>query len=718
MKKRPLSMVCICLVIVIWGLRAVGDETLRQIALDIPDKYFLDTAYVSGQIYDYELTKTNLILYLKKTILSDIQNYELNIRNIKIYALPEQASEFQISDWVTVCGKLQVPDEASNPGQFDSFSYYNTKKIDYLMWEPEIQLDERPRLSLKRTLRKIRSQLIACVDNMSNQSVKNVLKAMMFGDKSKLEDSVKIDYQNGGISHVLAISSLHLNILGMTLYRLLRRMGFPLKGAGIISGAFLACYGVMTGAGIATMRALILYFFRIGGDLTGRTYDVVTGLALAAVILLANNPSYLGSSGFWLSFTAVMSFRIFQDRKAWISGILLNTFMAPVLLYYYYKLPLYSPVLNLLVVPSMSIVLLCGFVSCLVGMLVPGLGAIILWPALWILRLYGLLCKAVGQLPVAVLILGRPKPWQIAVYYGIMLLTLFLYRKFRLYKVRFAYLLIMIPTGFILSLKNHSKLQITMLDVGQGDGIVVHTPSDNHYLIDGGSSSVKSVGKNRIIPYLEYSGVRKLTGVFVSHTDEDHMNGITELLERISTGECFVQIEKLVLPDWKDKSEFEDMIKLANESKIAVEYMGMGSQFADGEVKVKCLFPDGKDYSDKKNEGSMTLLMRYREFDALFTGDLEGEGEKQVIDKLMNIDLLKAAHHGSRNSTGNEFLEAANPEIALISSSSTNTYGHPHQETLDRLELIRCDVWCTKDVGAITVRTDGKKVWVEGMLEE
>lgn len=254
-----------------------------------------------------------------------------------------------------------------------------------------------------------------------------------------------------------------------------------------------------------------------------------------------------------------------------------------------------------------------------------------------------------------------------------------------------------------------------MLDVGQGDGIFLRGPEKVTYFIDGGSSDVKGVGKYRIEPFLKAKGVERLNYVFISHGDLDHLSGIDEMLERQKRG---VVIENLVLPTkavWDKK-----LMQLANKALhygTRVFVLEKGQQLVEGEMKLKCVFPDDTYEGKVGNASSMVLSLQYGEFDALFTGDVEGEGEEKLKEELgKTYDVLKVAHHGSKYSTKAEILGKIRAKIGLISSGRKNSYGHPHKELLKRLKKEKIKVYGTKENGSVTIKTDGKKVELESYL--
>ena len=270
-------------------------------------------------------------------------------------------------------------------------------------------------------------------------------------------------------------------------------------------------------------------------------------------------------------------------------------------------------------------------------------------------------------------------------------------------------------TAGILVLGYHpsGKLKVTCLDVGQGDGILVETPEKRHYLIDGGSSSQSDLGRYCILPALKSQGIAYLDGIFISHTDQDHISGVKELLEYMGKGLTTIRAGCLILPAWAEKPDaWMELARAAGAAGIKVVTVKKGDQLHCDKVTFSVLWPEKNAIGKDVNEEAMVMELSLGAFQMLFTGDIGGDTEKKLLASgiLKDVDCLKVGHHGSRYSTTEAFLQKVKPEVAVISCSSTNTYGHPSPETIERLETAGSQVEYTMKKGAITVETDGKKL--------
>ncbi len=739
--KRPLAMVALATAIVMMGWLVWYDPGPLEGLIQG------EAVTLTGRVYDVQerdsYGATRLWIYLDSiTVKETVVSYHLICQTGNEYR-PRLGSRIQVT------GQFEKFSHATNPGQFDAQEYYATLNISGMLKNAKVTAAGSNYSRVKETLYLLGTYWKERLYRYFPEKEASVLSAMLLGDRTQLDKGTKELYMQNGIIHILSISGLHITLLGMGMYKLLRRGGCPIAAAAVAGGVLLLVYGVMTGMGVSAIRAIGMYLVRMFGEILGRTYDMPTALGCMGLVMLAGRPEYLNNVGFLLSFGSLCGIGVILPglsgesesdrrryskmqeismafirsvRKAALPGIAVTLTTLPIQLYYYYEVPVYSVILNLLVLPFTGIVMVVGMIV----MIVPGM----FWVGkvdVLILGGFEWLCGIFEKLPNHIWNPGAPQIWQMIVYYLLLMLGVFGMpgRKNSFWGNKFwQYILrVTVIVGAILLLgwRGKPQLSVTFLDVGQGDGICVRTKKEA-YLFDCGSSSESKIGEYVLVPYLKHEGIQHLDGIFVSHPDKDHISGILELLALSQTQG--ITVERLVLPgiaEDKRESEFADLLKVVvgmGQERPEVIYMAEGTSWKSAEVSFTCLHPPAGSYILDPNDYSQCFLVDYRDFSMLLTGDVEGDGEELLIQELAErdvgqVDLLKVAHHGSRYSGKAEFLKQINPRLAVISCGESNSYGHPHEESLQRLDDVGSKILTTPQCGAITVEV-GKEVKIYG----
>lgn len=793
MKKRPLCAICIFFLVIqsvrvfFFGVEETESSALERIASENA------CVRLTGTVYRIEEKKKVTAFYLRENTVTAAGQ---NIREAKIlvyYSKEQKNIRIKHGNILEVSGEAQLFDKARNPGNFDQRTYYRRQGIHVLIWADDIEVRSDATDHLRQCLYEIRQKWDRLLIRHLGEYYGGTMSAVLLGEKGGLDEELKSIYQKSGISHLLAISGLHMTFLGMGLYRMLRRIGLGFVPAGIAGSVLLVLYCLMTGAGVSSLRALIMFLVRIGAEITGRDYDLPTSLALSAALLCGRQPLYLADAGFLLSYGAMAGIVMYEpvmsslfgcdatsgDKrraagrrkrfrrlrkvvgKAWKwtarglgTSIAVNLLLLGPLLYFYYEIPPYSVFLNLIVIPVMPAAMGAGVIGSVLAPVSDTAGGIVLQICKAVLAGYDLVCEIAVRLPGSRFVTGKPELWQAGLYYFILLLLYLLFRHFRKKKERAVQACVL--SGSVSS--TASKWQIickipgclsvvaavcmavlcrqgyqtgegieaAALDVGQGDCLFVRGPSAR-FLIDGGSSDVSEAGKYRIEPYLLGRAVDELDYVFVTHGDTDHTSGIQEMLENQALG---VRIRTLVLPPRKYHEEsILELAETAQENDTRIVLMKTGDRITDrkeksgrpnDELVFTCLGPDESKEMEAGNGASLVLEASYGRFRMLFTGDLEGRGEELLVQsgRLGSCAVLKAAHHGSGDSGTEAFLEAVQPRITLISAGRDNRYGHPHEETVERLRQCGSSVYSTQEYGALTVCTDGRRISIRGTMKE
>lgn len=734
MRKRPLACICLLIIFLLYLVVILLPPGQRE------RESWGEKVSVTGRVYKKELRmqaeESVQVLYLK-----ELSGDSPPGRAVICYLKSGQI-EPELGCQVTVEGIYKAFESASNPGQFDSYSYYLISGISYRLNQAIILEKTKNYNKVKEGLYRFRAALSDKLSENLPGEESALMKTILLGEKWELDQEVKKAYQRNGIAHILAISGLHVSMLGMGFYYLLRKCGMPMKLSAVAASFFLILYGIMTGFSVSALRAILMFSLHMLAVAVGRTYDMLTALSLTAAVLLISQPLYAIYGGFVFSFGCVLGLGVltpvltegkgglFSEKKHFLtrgikcilSTLSMGVITLPVYLWYYYQFPVWSVFLNLLVIPLMSYLMAAGILLLAVSVICP-LAAFPLTSLIkGIFRIFELACAVSESLPAHLVNFGRPRVWQMIFYLGVLLLIILGKKKLKL-PVRWLLVLIAVV---VLIVRPGKEMKLTFLDVGQGDGIYLETADGGRFLIDGGSSSVSSVGSYRLIPFLQFQGTRRLDAVFVTHPDADHCNGIKEILEfGPDNGIC---VEYLILPDIDEETkcdEYKSLVQAAEQNCVPVTYISRGQKLQRGDLTITCLHPQKGYETDDANEYSIVLELVYGDFSALLTGDLEGEGEQSFLEyqkkressqEKEKLTVLKVAHHGSKYSTPKELLEMTDPDIAVISAGEDNCYGHPHEELLLRLKEQGCYIYQTIESGAITLRVKNGKVKVEKFL--
>ncbi len=740
MSKRPLCVAALLWAALLWllGQMQVSGFTFQPPKL--PLKISLEKAIVSGEIYKKEEYNLYTNLYIKKANLNT-NSKKYSIDNVKIHIEKKRCNSLlECGDYVTVKGMLKEIPIPTNLGQFNERVHYYARGVKWYQEGNAIKILEKgfnPFLKWQDMFKEMWKNGISAV--VPEETV-GFFESLLLGEKKNLDKNQKILFQIMGCSHILAISGLHLVIIGGGLLKILRKFSIPFGIAGSISGIIMILYGELTGNGASVMRAAIMFLVWIGALMWKRTYDFLSSSALACILLLMKSPLYLYDSSFLLSFGAILGLGIIQPvlfpksvrkrkktfyqkgKKFFLEGIkggiAIWVTLLPLMMYFFYEISILGVIVNLLVLPTAGILLISACVGSILGVCqIIALGKIIVIPAIFILKIYLCIGKMIQKLPFALWITGKPMLWKCVCYYMILFLLLWI----KIHKAwRKSFYGILVASIFLLSGKfPWERRDVTFLDVGQGDCACIHLNDSSCFLIDGGSSSVANVGMYRILPFLKAVGIRNIKGIFVSHTDLDHISGIQELLESVEKKEISMQIETLFLSECEaTKDKLKELEKMGKKAGCKVVYIKKGTKIREKNVQLECLAPNRKDL--ECNESSQAFRMTKGRLKVLFTGDIEGEGEKELFLELKMrgemYNVLKVAHHGSKNSTKEELLEIINPQASVISCGEDNSYGHPHKELMERLKMHTKKIFLTMEEGEIQLVERKKSFLMESRM--
>ena len=758
---------------------------------------------LAGKINRVE-EKTNCFYYYLTDCSVEQSDHLMPCNDVLAYV---SSDDYSVGQILILQGTISLFDEATNEGQFDSRAFYRSQKIDFGVWVDSVERVEGKSDRFRVWLSRVRVELGIPLSRYADDD--GVLSAMLLGDKTSLDSEIRSLYQKSGIAHVLAISGLHISLLGMALYRLLRhRCGLTYLWAGIVAASFLVAYTLMTGNAVSARRATGMLIVYLVADLLGRSYDMLSALSLIVILLLWENPFLVTNSGFQFSVAAVVgigvgqgvlvprvgSWKVVYGRRKkqddvvrcdaakcdvakrdaakcdaakcdaerirmqnlvdWMKrrmdkclpGMMISLsiqfFTLPLVAYYYYEIPVYAILLNIPVLALIPYVLGLAVFGSLTGQIVflQPLSFALCRVCGWILSVYRLLCDAFLMLPGARMIAGKPSDVRMVVYYCLLGVSYYVLwcgmkkkqrqmcmkgaqaEKQEWIRRRFGFglglVLVLLLT--FLFVRGKPEFELDILDVGQGDAIYLCASDGTNFMIDGGSTDVKKVGTYRILPFLKAKAIRKVDYWFVSHTDEDHISGLVEVME------SGYAVGTLVLAEaQKEDEKAHRLAELAQKNGIRVCYMKAGDVLGTRKedvvnernraetFRIECLYPTNNNDSEDVNDRCLVLYYEDENFSAFFGGDISSEVEEQLVSagKCRQTDVLKASHHGSKYSNSDVLLHALHPRLTIASAGKKNRYGHPSPEAIARVGESGSAFYSTIDYGRIRVRfVDGEMV--------
>ena len=564
-----------------------------------------------------------------------------------------------------------------------------------------------------------RQKILSVIQTVFPANSAGFAKALLLGETDGLTYAQDRAFQVSGIRHVVAVSGLHVSILFSLLYLFVGRNRFLIPLLGI---PLLAVFAAVAGFTPSIVRACVMHGLISLSVLTQKEYDPPTSLSFAVLVILLVNPFVITAVGFQLSVGCMVGIFLFSRQLQqyflsfgklqtaakgksvraklirWCSGSVSVTlsamvFTVPLCAVYFGMVSLVSVLTNLLTLWVISFIFYGIILACLFSAVSFQAGQLIAWIVSWPIRYVLSVSSALSKLPLA------------AVYTDSIYIVLWLV---------FAYFLL---TGFFLLKRKHPGLtaggiciglcvcvalswleprlydmQVSVLDVGQGQSILLKS-DDAYYLVDCGSNDADSAA-DTAANYLLSQGITHLDGLILTHYDKDHAGGTRQLLSSIPA-------EKIYMPDSQDTNDQRAVIEADFAEQVELISDTRKLNISGGEIT---FYPFNSAVSD--NESSMCVLFQRENCAILITGDRSSQGERMLLAEaeLPYVDILVVGHHGSRTATSFELLQATQPSIAVISVSAGNPYGHPHDETLERLQIYGCSIYRTDQSGTIQFR--------------
>lgn len=615
---------------------------------------------------------------------------------------------------------------ATNPGQFDFHTHLRRQGVAAIgrVHGEWVVVKERPPSLIEKGRSAIRDR----ARHLVPPSIQGIYLAMVLGDKADLSVADGDSFRGAGLSHLLVVSGLHVGMVAFAIsWFLIVVARWRTPKAYLATLGVVCLYAMLVGPRVSVMRAtFMLAIVFIARVFYQPTHSLVT-LCGAAIAVLLVNPYFVFSLSFQLSFLAVLAvgwlapklnglLGAHKKRRLWVVALAVQLMTLPLIINSFNYVAIYTVIANVVLVPLGMVTLVVGLLG-----LLPLLSVILSYPLYGLLWLLSQGVEFFAHLPWARLSV-TPWPVMLVVFYY-MLLGGVLCAKGILVRRSFAGLTVVMVMVvlFVSATYNVPFLRVTMLDVGQGDAIVIQWPNGQTALIDAGMRDARTdKGQAVVVPYLRHLGVNRLQAMFVSHGHADHYGGLLSVSEVVKVDQAYVS------PTFHTLAEprIVELRALWEREGIPIKVLSEGMMLKMGPgTYIEVFGPPtrGVPFANDENNHSLVLRLTYGQISFLFTGDIESEAENYLVaayGSRLQSTVLKVPHHGSISSSTKDFIEAVDPMHAVI-PVGRNRHGHPHQEVVQRYMTRGTNLLRTDLDGAVTFTSDGRSVsWMHFLENE
>ena len=645
------------------------------------------------------------------------------------------SDSLELGTLIVFDGVLQRMPRPRNPGEFDYGRYLELNDIHGVV-EIErtgvLQIVAAGTLSFEKVVARMQKVLHRIIDRFHKQDQASFLKGVALGHREDISVDMKQSFIDTGTIHILAVSGSNVAVVALIFYSIFGffRISKRFVTVGTIVGLLL--YMVITGMSPSVMRATIMAIVILVGMSIERKTDIYNSVSAAGAMLLLWDTNYLFDVGFQLSFAAVLSIvyfypilnRLITRIPDWLEEVkgvdyvlkLCAVSLAaqlgtlPFTAYYFGRISLVSLLANLVVVPISGINTILGFamiafsfLSEFVAQCYASLNSVLVDFLLGFVR-------ASAAVPFAYFETSDVSLAAAAFYFTVVGAAFNVSNKFILKRLTiFSFIMANVFIFQKVFADQTGRLRVTMLDVGQGDALVVEFPNRKTLLVDAGPKSWRyDAGERVITPFLKRNGVRQLDAILISHPHADHFGGISSVLEHFRVDRILEAVSS------QDSGLYDRWKKTAGQLSIPTARCEQGDRVSfDPSVRMYILHPHlPEDSSSDYNNASLVLKVVYGSTSIFFTGDAELETETKLVRKFggfLSSQVVKAGHHGSATSSGREFLEYISPYTALVSVGINNKFGHPSDEVIARFQSFGAEVLRTDEDGAIILESDGTR---------
>lgn len=647
---------------------------------------------------------------------------------LKVVVSGEKLRGLDYGKALKITGQLSLPRRTGNEGfDYSRYLYHQGIRLILQTSSDDIEFEEE-RGILNGVVVATRERMKRLAHRLLKDDSAGLMLGILLGDTSDISSELQEDFKATGLTHILAVSGLNVAMLLGICLLILRILKLRPYSQLILAACLLSFYALITRGEPSVLRATIMALIGLGGWYLGRQKNLLSALSFAALLLLVYDPFLLYSVSFQLSFAATLALiifcPIFAERletlrlPAWIrDGISVSLAaqlgVIPILALYFNQISLISLLANLLVVPATAPVLALGLAASALSWVSAALSHFTLFLSSVFLNYMIAATRLLARIPWAAVDVPSPTLVQTGIYYlavGVSIHALSLRKRGWDRRVLLMVLFIVAVVLWFQVIGSFppGRLEATFFEVGQGDAALVRTPGGVNILIDGGENPSlmrRALARKRI---------RKLDLVILSHPHADHLGGLPEVIRTKNVNMVFDAGQIHPTPGYRD------FLKIVRKNKVRYEIVRAGKTFRIGdELTLRILHPSREFVSGSisdLNNNSLVTKISYGKVSLLLPGDIEKEGEKDLLSRgssNLKSTVLKVPHHGSSNGSDFGFLKAVSPRIAVISVGRGNAFGHPAKITLRRLRRLGSKVYRTDRTGDVTIVTDGKEVAVK-----
>ncbi|MDD3751495.1 MAG: DNA internalization-related competence protein ComEC/Rec2 [Tissierellia bacterium] len=614
-----------------------------------------------------------------------------NEENIILYT--NQYENFQENSIIKVRGNVAGNQLTKNRMLFNYENYLRSKKIMASIFaEGDAVIIKQNYSLLNNISSKFRNYAEKTFYGNLNKKNADIILSIILGDVNYLEEELYNNIKVMGLAHIFAVSGTHIVLMYVFLLNIFKFV-LNRRVSWILSWCIIWFYGFLIGFPLSIMRALVMFTLLFGSEVLYRKYNSLNSIGLAALILTVYNPFWIFDAGFLLSFSAALSFIIYNKYirskptvlKTVYMLLFLQIFTLPVIVYYFNFVPVMGVLYNLLLLPIFTVIIIYGFILLLFNSFIH---IILIMPfKIYDYILYSLryIIDISDKFAFNGLIMPAMSLCHIIFFYIALFFMIYLHnnKTCKCKKIGISAIISLYSITYIAFPMMDDSFYLSIADVGQGLFTTIRYKGAN-IIYDCGSTSTKQMGEYIAVPYLTKRGIDQIDAIFISHWDDDHYNGLDDILN------SHIKVNNIFSSD-------------SNESYFQVQKLNAGYQMKyDDNLSMEILWPYKDLVINNANNSSLVVSMKYKNRNILLPGDIEEEAEYSIYNYLNIYDIVLVPHHGSNTSSTVQFVDAVRPKIAVL-SYGRNSYGIPHQEVISRYDNTGSKIFSTYEQGELII---------------